>query len=140
MTMHTNGWVEVPDPFWHEPGSSEWVEQGPRWTAILHLQPLITWDLVDWGSNMDWAAIHSATHPGFPDDASARVRDEYACDEAMYAGVYEPLWATWRVWATLPWNQPPDSAWSNMMDILEILATKYGPDYVRIFLWEAVIM
>ncbi len=70
MTMHTHGWVEVPDPMWYVPGSREWAEQGAHWEAILDLTPFLSWHMVKFFTPESWKGLDSVLREGFPPDAS----------------------------------------------------------------------
>jgi len=144
MSGWSYGWVEVPHRL--EP------EEGMRWDGILNLEPFFTEAKVSpwpWGE-----LLFDAFTWGFPDDVSQRVLADY---ERLRALMDDPELVTTPRWAPLPrlravWPQlraiplrskyltPSRRMWADLMQVLEILAQRYGAERVRVIHWAVVLM
>lgn len=69
-----------------------------------------------------------AAKRGLPTDSSAHVKKEAAAP-----GFYAHSWITWQELQTSEWEA--DQYWQPLMKVLEILASLYGEENVRLVVW-----
>lgn len=135
MTMWVAGWIEVPDSEWHTPGDG-WRKYGPRWMAMVDVDPLLNGASSDFGSAAEWHVLNSVLQEGFPPNVSHRVLDQYAADESQRSMVYDPQWASYPQLHALYGNHELSRYFAALLQLLTSLAECFGEDFVRLILWE----
>jgi hypothetical protein len=115
------------------------------------MEPFFTWDVSPepWGH-----LLFGAFTWGFPDDVSERVRAYYERLQALGDApelVTEPRWAplsrlraVWLQLRTIPLRSKyltsSRRGWGDLMQVLDMLARRYGEERVRVIHWAAVPM
>jgi hypothetical protein len=69
-----------------------------------------------------------AAKRGLPADSSSQVKKEAAA-----SGFYAHSWISWQELKTSEWEA--DQYWQPLMKVLEILASLYGEENVRLVVW-----